>query len=78
MNVKLILRIVSYILFLEVALMIPAGMISVLYHEWSTLVAFGWTWLIILIIAVILFLMTKNAKDNHFYSREGLVTTGLA
>ena len=78
MNIKLILRIVSYILFLEVALMIPAAFVSVLYHELHALTAFGITCLLILAIALILYLTTKNAKGNHFYSREGLVTTGVA
>ena len=78
MNIKLILRIVSYILFLEVALMIPAGFVSVLYHEWHALLAFGYTCALTLILAFILFVTTKNARGNHFYSREGLVTTGLA
>lgn len=78
MNIKLILRIVSYILFLEVALMIPAGFVSVLYHEWHALLAFGYTCALTLILAFILFVTTKNARGNHFYSREGLVTTGFA
>ena len=76
MNFKFVLRIISHILLVEVALMAPSLFISLFLHERSAK-AFLMTMGINVIIAIILYVYTRNAKKGRFYAREGLVTTSL-
>ncbi len=78
MNFKFVLRIISYILCIEACLMIPSVFIAIGMKEWSSLYGFGMTYVILLITVLLLFLITKGCTRGHFYSREGLVTTGLS
>lgn len=78
MNIRLILRIISYILFIEALLMAPSLLISLFLNEWTALSAFTKTLFIILTLALILYLSTRKASNDRFSAREGLVTTGLA
>ncbi len=77
MNFKFVLRIISYILLIEAALMVPSVLISLFLKEWNALYGFGITYLILFLTVGFILLITKNYQKNHFYSREGLVTTGL-
>lgn len=77
MNYKFVLRIIAYILFVEVALMAPSLIISFCLHERS-FNAFLITIGIILVIASLIVLFTRNVKKGDFYAREGLVTTSLS
>jgi trk system potassium uptake protein TrkH len=77
MNIKLVLRIVAYILLLEIALMVPGCLISVVDGEWGAVKGFLWTFLIIAVTACLILILTRKAVRGKFYSREGLVTTGL-
>lgn len=77
MNIKMVMRIVAYILVLEIGLMIPACLISAVDGEWVSVHAFLVSFVIIGIVAGIILLLTRKAEKGHFYSREGLVTTGL-
>lgn len=77
MNWKMIIRIIAYILLVELVLMIPACLISVFDHESAAVSGFLWTFLIMLIVAGLMLVFTRNAVKGKFYAREGLVTTGL-
>ena len=77
MNFKYIFRIISHILFIEVALMAPSLIISFSLHERSVN-AFLISMAIIACLAGILFLLTRNVKGGKFHAREGLVTTSLS
>lgn len=77
MNFRFVLRIVSYILLIEAALMVPSVCIAAGMNEWNALYGFGMTFVVLFIIVLFLLLVTKGYEFGHFYSREGLVTTGL-
>ena len=77
MNFKFVLRIVSYILLIEAALMFPSCGIAVYMKEWNALIGFGLTYAILFLTVGLLYVITKGYQKNRFYSREGLVTTGL-
>lgn len=77
MNFKFVLRIVAYILLIEAALMIPSLFIGVYHQEWNALYGFGCTYITLFVVVGILLFFTRKYKKEHFYSREGLVTTGL-
>ena len=76
MNWKMIARVNAWILLIEAALMLPALGISFLYHEPNAIYGYALTLPIIMIVAGLLFLVSKNARDG-FYQREGFVSTGL-
>lgn len=76
MNWKMIFRIISYILFIEIALMFPAFLISLAEHESAAVYGYAWSFVIIAAAAGLMFLCTRHARKG-FYAREGLVTTGL-
>ena len=77
MNYKMIARIISFLLCIEAAFMIPAVGIAIYDQSIVTTSAFLRTIIIILIVSLILWLVSRNAKTG-FYAREGLVTTGLS
>ena len=77
MNFKFVLRIISYILLIEAALMFPSCGIAIFMKEWNALLGFGLTYAILFLTVALLYGITKGYQKNHFYSREGLVTTGL-
>ena len=78
MNFKLVARIIAYILIMEVAGMIPGFAISAFGGE--TMAVHGYLLSFGVIAAVVAFLMlaTIGMKNEKFYAREGLLTTGLA
>jgi len=77
MNTKLIWRIVAYILLLEILMMLPACWISLFEGETNVVHAYIVSILIIACVSCVILLLTRKAKRGRFYSREGLVTTGL-
>ncbi len=78
MNIKMVLRIIGYILLVEAALMLPGMLISLALHETLALRGFLISLGIIILTAGFLILITMRAKLGRFYAREGLVTTGLS
>lgn len=76
MNWKMIWRIIAYTLLIEAALMVPALLISIGYHEMTVVYAYLATLAVIGIVAGLLLLVTKNARKG-FYARDGLVTAGF-
>lgn len=78
MNIKMIARIIGYILFVEVALMLPAFAISIFMHEAAAMKGFIYAIVIALIVGALLCLFAKNAKRDRFYAREGMATTGIS
>ena len=77
MNFKLIWRIIAYILLIEAGLMMPGLGISLVRHESAASAAFLKSIAIILAVSGILLLITRHYRKGRFYSREGLLTTGL-
>ncbi len=77
MNYKLIRQLFSRITAIEALFMIPALIIAFTFDSPKAVFSFGVTILIISIISLTLFLLTKNAKKG-FYAREGLLTVGLS
>lgn len=76
MNYKIIGKIISQILAIEAALMLPAVIISVCDGEKNAAVAFLLTMGITFVFSGIFALFSRNAK-KVFYAREGLVCVGL-
>ena len=77
MNWKMIWKIIAYILLVEIVLMIPACLISVVDGETAAVKGFLLTFVLMAVIAGVLLLLTHNAVKGRFYARDGLVTTGL-
>ena len=77
MNYKRIGNLFSAILAIEAIFMIPAACIAAYYREPEVRRAFMFCIAIIAIVALILYVLTKDAKKK-FYAREGMVFTGLA
>ncbi len=77
MNLKMVLRIQSYILFIVAVLMLPSLVISVFCRDMPVVIGFivgiGAAFFTGLLIRI----CTRKA-DRHFYAKEGMVTTGLA
>ncbi len=78
MNFKLVWRIIAYILLIEAGLMTPGLGISLARHETAASAAFLKSIAIILAVSGILILITRHYRKGRFYSREGLLTTGLS
>ena len=74
MNYKMIARIISFLLCIEAAFMLPAVGIAVFDQSISTTSAFLRTIIIILVVALILWLVSRNAKTG-FYAREGFFSS---
>lgn len=77
MNMKFVMRIVAYILVLEAVLLVPSVVISIFCKEWSSLYGIGMTYAVLFATVGLILLCTKKYSKDHFYAREGLVTTGL-
>ena len=76
MNYKMMGRFIAQILSIEGIFMIPALLISLGYRETAAAKAFGWTIVMILALAAVLYLLCKGAP-SAFYAREGLVCVGV-
>ena len=77
MNYKMMVKIQSWILLIEAALMAPPLFIAMYQKESQSVFAFAVTILITFVLSGILGLISKGAK-NKFYAKEGLVCVGLA
>ena len=77
MNYKMMGKFIAQILILEALFMIPAGIISLCYCEYSAM----WSFLISIVatalVSLILFSLCKSAP-NAFYAKEGLVCVGIS
>ena len=78
MNYKMIARIISFILLIEAALMVPSLFISLILKETASFRGFMFTILLLVVVGVITNFVTKNGHRNHFFAREGFATTGIA
>ena len=78
MNLKMIFKIIAYLLGIECALMLPSLGISYYLHETKAVNAFLISIAITAIIAIVLYLCTRKVQKKRFYAREGLVTTGIS
>lgn len=77
MNFKMISRIYAMILFIEALFMIPAVGIGLGYGEHTAVISFLISMAIILAVAGIFALISKNA-DKTFRAKEGLVCVGTS
>ena len=77
MNFRMIWRIISFILLVEAAFMLPAMLLCAFQHQASCAFAFLITIGIILASSAVLWLVSRKAKKG-FYSRDGLVCVGLS
>lgn len=77
MNIKMVMRIQSWILLIEAILMVPPLLISIVVHDPEAVRGFVIAILIAVAAGAAGWYLTRNA-DRHFYAREGMVTTGLA
>ena len=77
MNYRMMGRFVSQILFVEVLFMIPAGLISLGFGEYTAMWSFCATIGIMLVVSFLLHLLCKGAP-SAFYAKEGLVCVGLS
>ena len=76
MNYKIICRIISQILAIEAALMLPAVIIGVCDGTMQSVLAFLVTIAATLVFSGVLSIFSRRAKKG-FYAREGLVCVGL-
>ena len=77
MNYRMMGRFVSQILFVEVLFMIPAGLISLGFGEYTAMWSFCATIGIMMVVSFLLHLLCKGAP-SAFYAKEGLVCVGLS
>ncbi len=77
MNYKMMGRFISQILMVEALFMIPAGVISLCYGEFTTMWSFGAAMAITIVVSGVLHLLCKGAP-SAFYAKEGLVCVGLS
>lgn len=77
MNFKFVLRIISYILLIEAILMLPSVVIAAFAQEENALYGFAMTYVVLFVVVGVIYLFTRNYVKDHFYARDGLVTTGL-
>ena len=77
MNYKLIGKILSYILFIEIGLLLPPLMIALVADEYPAAFAFLKTLGVLAVTGGILFAFCHKSKPR-FFTKEALVTTGLS
>jgi trk system potassium uptake protein TrkH len=77
MNYKMMGRFIGLILMVEAVFMIPAGIISLCYGEYTAMWAFWAAMGACLAVAGVLLLLCKGAP-SAFYAKEGLVCVGLS
>lgn len=77
MNFKMLGRLISQILLVEAAFLLPALFLSLYDRQWGAAMAFAETIVIIVVFAAIQFGICKDAQKK-FYAREGLVCVGVS
>ena len=70
-------RFICRILALEAVFMLPAMGIAAFFREWNTVIAFAGGMGITLIVAGLLYLLSRGYKQK-FYAKEGLVCVGIS
>ena len=70
-------RIISYVLFIGAAFMVPAVFVSLGYSEHNIVIAFLKTIAVTVVAGAVFYLLGSKAQKK-FYAREGLVCVGLA
>ncbi len=77
MNYKMMGRFISQILIIEALFMIPAGIISLCYGEYTAMWSFGAAIAVTGLVSLVLYLLCKGAP-SAFYAKEGLVCVGIS
>ena len=77
MNGRMIVRILSHILLVEAALMLPALILAIALGDSAALRGFLTAEAAALLAAGVFHLMSRNAR-RHFYAREGMAVVGLS
>ena len=77
MNYRIMGKFLSRILLVEAVFMIPALLISMFYGEEDSMLGFGCSILLILLVAVVLGLFSKGST-RAFFAKEGLVCVGVS
>ena len=77
MNYKMMGRFMGLILMVEAVFMIPAGIISLCYREYTAMWSFWAAMAACLLVASVLLFVCKGAP-SAFYAKEGLVCVGLS
>lgn len=75
MNYAIVLRLLSYILYCEAALLLLPAMASLIYGEWMVLGVFLLTAALSAVVGALLHRI--KPKSQIFYMREGFATTAL-
>ena len=78
MNYKSLAHFTALILLVEAVLMLPAFVLSLVFHEPGSTEAYLKTLLIILILGGLLWLLSRGEKANDFYEKEGLACAGIS
>ena len=78
MNYKSLGHFTALILLIEAALMLPALVLSFVFGEPDSTVAYLKTLMIILALGGLLWLLSKGEKANDFYEKEGLACAGIS
>ncbi len=78
MNYKSLAHFTALILLVEAALMLPAFVLSLVFHEPGSTDAYVKTLLIILVLGGLLWLLSRGEKANDFYEKEGLACAGIS
>ncbi|MBR3382300.1 MAG: TrkH family potassium uptake protein [Clostridia bacterium] len=77
MNFRMIARIISFILLVEAAFMLPAMLLCAFGGQSASAIAFLITIGIIIAVSSMLWLISRNAPKG-FYSRDGLICVGFS
>ena len=78
MNYKSLAHFTALILLVEAVLMLPAFVLSLVFHEPGSTKAYLKTLLIILILGGLLWLLSRGEKANDFYEKERLACAGIS
>ena len=78
MNFKSLGHFTALILLIEAVLMLPALILSLVFHEPLSTQAYLETLLIILVLGGILWLLSRGEKADDFYEKEGLACAGIS
>ena len=77
MNYKAMLRVHSWILFIEASFMVPALIISLVTKDRPAVTGFAAASVIAVAVGFLMRVLSKGGR-TRFYAREGLVITGMA
>ena len=71
MNYKSLSRFISLILWIEAGLMLPALLLSLVFHESGATNAYWQSILIIVLLGGAFFLLSRGERAGDFYEKEG-------